>query len=196
MKNLLNHYLNNWDQWELWLSDPQHGSFEDYWQCPKIAQNPLQSANILETFIDEFNDRKNNLSLNADIPILGIFDECDKTFDKKQKAGISHIWTEIRHRKMKLILIGQSAEVGRQGWTWDELNNTSLMFIGDAIGTAIKHADDMGWASDMKSKIQATYAKISEFFNQVNSDIPVKNQYRLALLIDGMKYDFVEIPPA
>ncbi|MTJ10687.1 IS1 family transposase, partial [Anabaena sp. UHCC 0204] len=25
---------------------------------------------------------------------------------------------------------------------------------------------------------------------------PVKNHYRLALLVDGMKYDFVEIPPA
>ncbi|MFM6152146.1 MAG: hypothetical protein ACKPE3_03950, partial [Sphaerospermopsis kisseleviana] len=36
----------------------------------------------------------------------------------------------------------------------------------------------------------------SEFFNQVNSDIPVKNQYRFCLLIDGMKWDFVEIPPA
>lgn len=44
---------------------------------------------------------------------------------------------------MKLILIGQSSEVGKNGWTWDEMNNCSLLFIGDAVGTAIKHAEDM-----------------------------------------------------
>lgn len=196
VKNLLHHYANDWEGWELWLSDPQHGSFEDYWNCPKIAKSPTEAANVLEQFIEEFNDRKENQSFNPDIPVMGIFDETDKTFDKKQKAGISSIWTEIRHRKMKLILVGQSSEVGKQGWTWDEMNNCGLMFIGDAIGTAIKHADDMGWSQDMKSRIPSIYAKVSEFFNQQNADIPTKNHYRLALLIDGMKYDFVEIPPA
>ena len=196
VKNLLSHYINHWENWELWLSDPQHGSFEDYWLCPKIAKNPTEASHVLETFIEEFNDRKNNESFNPDIPVMGIFDETDKTFDKKQKGGISQIWTEIRHRKMKMILIGQSSEVGRQGWTWDEMNNCGLCFIGDAIGTAIKHADDMGWSSDMKTKIPSIYAKVSDFFNSQNADIPTKNHYRLALLIDGMKFDFVEIPPA
>jgi hypothetical protein len=196
VKNLLSHYVNHWENWELWLSDPQHGSFEDYWLCPKIAKSPQEASRILDEFIEEFTDRKNNQSFNPDIPVMLIQDECDKTFDKKQKAGISQIWTEIRHRKMKMILIGQSGEVGRQGWTWDEMNNCGLCFIGEAIGTAIKHADDMGWSSEMKTKIPSIYAKVSEFFNSQNADIPVKNQYRLALLIDGMKYDFVEIPPA
>ncbi|AFZ61439.1 hypothetical protein Anacy_6170 (plasmid) [Anabaena cylindrica PCC 7122] len=196
VKNLLHHYVNNLEGWELWLSDPQHGSFEDYWNCPKIAKSPTEASNILELFINEFTDRKNNQSFNPDISVMGIFDECDKTFDRKEKAGIAQVWTEIRHRKMKLCLIGQSGEVGKQGWTWDEMNNCSLMFIGDAIGTAIKHADDMGWSSDMKTKIPSIYAKVSEFFNQQNADIPVKNQYRFCLLIDGMKWDFVEIPPA
>ena len=196
VKNLLNHYINYWEGWELWLSDPQHGSFEDYWNCPKIAKSPSEASNILEVFCGEFKARKENESLNPDIPVMGIFDETDKTFDKKQKGGISQIWTEIRHRKMKMILIGQSSEVGRQGWTWDEMNNCGLCFIGDAIGTAIKHADDMGWSSDMKTKIPSIYAKVSDFFNSQNADIPTKNHYRLALLIDGMKFDFVEIPPA
>ena len=196
IKNLLSHYINHWEGWELWLSDPQHGSFEDYWNCPKIAKSPSEASNILEEFCGEFKARKENESLNPDIPIMGVFDECDKTFNKSEKQKISQIWTEIRHRKMKMILIGQSAEVGRQGWTWDELNNMSLMFIGDAIGTAIKHSEDMGWSQDMKTKIPSVYAKVSEFFNSQNADIPTKNHYRLALLIDGMKFDFVEIPPA
>ena len=196
VKNLLNYYVNHWEGWELWLSDPQHGSFEDYWNCPKIAKSPTEASNILEVFCGEFKARKENESLNPDIPVMGIFDETDKTFDKKQKGGISQIWTEIRHRKMKMILIGQSSEVGKNGWTWDEMNNCGLCFIGDAIGTAIKHADDMGWSQDMKSKIPSIYAKVSDFFNSQNADIPTKNHYRLALLIDGMKFDFVEIPPA
>ena len=196
VKNLLSHYVNSWEGWELWLSDPQHGSFEDYWNCPKIAKSPLEASHILELFCNEFKARKENESLNPDIPIMAIFDETDKTFDKKQKGGISQIWTEIRHRKMKMILIGQSSEVGKNGWTWDEMNNCGLIFIGDAIGTAIKHSEDMGWSQDMKSKIPSVYAKVSEFFNSQNADIPTKNHYRLALLIDGMKYDFVEIPPA
>jgi hypothetical protein len=196
IKNLLNHYISHWENWELWLSDPQHGSFEDYWLCPKIAKSPLEASHILETFVQEFMDRKDSESLNPDIPVMAIFDECDKTFDKKQKGEIAKIWTEIRHRKMKMILIGQSAEVGKQGWQWDELQNMSLMFLGGAIGTAIKHSDDLGWSQEMKSKIPSIYAKVSEFFNQQNADIPVKKHYRLALLVDGMKYDFVEIPPA
>ncbi|MFO5493583.1 MAG: hypothetical protein ACLBM6_13785, partial [Cuspidothrix sp.] len=44
VKNLLHHYLNTWEQWELWLSDPQHGSFEDYWNCPKIAKSPSEAS--------------------------------------------------------------------------------------------------------------------------------------------------------
>lgn len=196
VKNLLSHYINHWENWELWLSDPQHGSFEDYWNCPKIAKSPQEAVNILNVFCGEFKTRKENESLNPDIPVMGIFDECDKSFNKSEKQKISQIWTEIRHRKMKMILIGQSAEVGKQGWTWDELNNMSLMFIGDAIGTAIKHSEDMGWSQDMKTKIPSIYAKVSDFFNSVNADIPTKNHYRLALLIDGMKFDFVEIPPA
>ncbi|MTJ10688.1 hypothetical protein, partial [Anabaena sp. UHCC 0204] len=42
VKNLLSHYVNHWENWELWLSDPQHGSFEDYWNCPKIAKSPTE----------------------------------------------------------------------------------------------------------------------------------------------------------
>ncbi|MBD2667307.1 hypothetical protein H6G73_23025 [Richelia sinica FACHB-800] len=196
VKNLLSHYVNHWEGWELWLSDPQHGSFEDYWQCPKIAKSPTEASKVLELFIGEFNKRKEGISINENIPVMGIFDECDKTFDKKQKQGIAQIWTEIRHRKMKLILIGQSSEVGKNGWTWDEMNNCSLMFIGDAIGTAIKHADNLGWSSDMKSKIPSIYQKVSDWMNEANRDLPVKNHYRLGLLVDGMKYDFIEIPPA
>jgi predicted RNA-binding Zn-ribbon protein involved in translation (DUF1610 family) len=48
----------------------------------------------------------------------------------------------------------------------------------------------------MKLKIPSIYAKVSEFFQGINADIPPKKHYRLALLVDGMKYDFVEIPPA
>lgn len=196
VKNLLKHYLENWENWELWLSDPQHGSSEDYWQCAKVATSPAQANNILEAFADEFDNRKNSLSKFPDLPIMGIFDECDKSFDKKQKAIISQIWTEIRHRKMKLILIGQSGEVGKQGWQWDEMNNCILMFIGDAIATAIKHSDDLGWSADMKQKIPSIYAKASDFFASINADIPIKNQHRFCLLISGLKYDFLEIPPA
>lgn len=196
VKNLLKHYLESWDGWEFWLSDPQHGSSEDYWQCAKVATSPAQANNILEAFADEFDRRKQNLSNFPDLPIMGIFDECDKTFDKKQKAGISQIWTEIRHRKMKLILIGQSGEVGKQGWQWDEMNNCVLIFIGDAIATAIKHSDDLGWSADMKQKIPSIYSKVSDFFQAINADIPIKNHHRFCLLISGLKYDFVEIPPA
>lgn len=196
VKNLLKHYLENWEGWELWLSDPQHGSSEDYWQCAKVATSPAQAHQALEAFASEFDNRKNSLSKFQDLPIMGIFDESDKTFDKKQKAIISQIWTEIRHRKMKLILIGQSGEVGKQGWHWDEMNNCALMFIGDAIATAIKHSDDLGWSADMKQKIASIYSKVSEFFAFTNADIPVKNQHRFCLLISGLKYDFVEIPPA
>jgi hypothetical protein len=196
VKNILHNYVNNLEGWELWLSDPQHGSTQDFWNVPKVAKSPEQASDTLETFISEFMDRKNGRSLHPNVPVIGVFDETDKTFTKPEKQGIAQIWTEIRHRDMKLILIGQSGEVGKNGWTWDEMNNCSMLFIGEAIGTAIKHADDMGWSSDMCDSIPTVYRVVSDWMNEANRSIPAKNKYRLGLLINGLRYTFVEIPPA
>ena len=196
VKSILHNYVNSLEGWELWLSDPQHGSTQDFWNVPKVAKSPEQASEILETFISEFMARKNGRSLHANVPVIGIFDETDKTFTKPEKQGIAQIWTEIRHRDMKLILIGQSGEVGKNGWTWDEMNNCSMLFIGEAIGTAIKHADDMGWSSDMRDSIPTVYRVVSDWMNETNRSIPAKNKYRLGLLINGLRYTFVEIPTA
>lgn len=76
------------------------------------------------------------------------------------------------------------------------MNNCALLFIGDAIGTAIKHADDMGWDTGMRDKIPSTYRTVSEWMSEANKNIPAKNRYRLGLLVRGLRYDFVEIPVA
>jgi hypothetical protein len=196
VKNILHNYVNNLEGYEIWLSDPQHGSQQDYWDIPKTAKSPNEAKSLLNTFIDEFHDRKNGKSKYPNVLVLGVFDETDKTFDKNEKKAIAEIWTEIRHRDMRLILIGQSGEVGKNGWTWDEMNNCALLFIGEAIGTAIKHADDMGWDSGMKDKIPSTYRTVSEWMAEANKNIPAKNRYRLGLLVRGLRYDFVEIPVA
>jgi predicted RNA-binding Zn-ribbon protein involved in translation (DUF1610 family) len=196
VKNILHNYVNNLEGYEIWLSDPQHGSQQDYWDVLKAAKSPNEAKTLLDTFIDEFHARKNGKSKHPNVPVLGVFDETDKTFDKNEKKAIAEIWTEIRHRDMRLILIGQSGEVGKNGWTWDEMNNCALLFIGEAIGTAIKHADDMGWDSGMKDKIPSTYRTVSEWMVEANKNIPAKNRYRLGLLVRGLRYDFVEIPVA
>jgi hypothetical protein len=196
VKNILHNYVNNLEGYEIWLSDPQDGSQQDFWNIPKAAKSPNEAKALLETFIDEFHARKNGKSKHPSVPVLGVFDETDKTFDKNEKKAIAEIWTEIRHRDMRLILIGQSGEVGKQGWTWDEMNNCALLFIGEAIGTAIKHADDMGWDSGMKDKIPSTYRTVSEWMAEANKNIPAKNRYRLGLIVRGLRYDFVEIPVA
>jgi hypothetical protein len=196
VKNILHNYVNNLEGYEIWLSDPQDGSQQDFWEVPKAAKSPSQAKALLDTFIDEFHARKNGKSKHPNVSVLGVFDETDKTFDKNEKKAISEIWTEIRHRDMRLILIGQSGEVGKNGWTWDEMNNCALLFIGEAIGTAIKHADDMGWDSGMKDKIPSTYRTVSEWMAEANKNIPAKNRYRLGLIIRGLRYDFVEIPVA
>jgi predicted RNA-binding Zn-ribbon protein involved in translation (DUF1610 family) len=196
VKNILHNYVNNLEGFEIWLSDPQDGSQQDFWEVPKAAKSPSQAKALLNSFIDEFHARKNGKSKHPNVSVLGVFDETDKTFDKNEKKAIAEIWTEIRHRDMRLILIGQSGEVGKQGWTWDEMNNCALLFIGEAIGTAIKHADDMGWDSGMKDKIPSTYRIVSEWMAEANKNIPAKNRYRLGLLVRGLRYDFVEIPVA
>lgn len=196
VKNILHNYVNNLEGYEIWLSDPQHGSQQDFWEISKAAKSPNEAKALLDTFIDEFHARKNGKSKHPTVPVLGVFDETDKTFDKNEKKAIAQIWTEIRHRDMRLVLIGQSGEVGKNGWTWDEMNNCALLFIGEAIGTAIKHADDMGWDSGMKDKIPATYRTVSEWMGEANKNIPAKNRYRLGLLVRGLRYDFVEIPVA
>jgi predicted RNA-binding Zn-ribbon protein involved in translation (DUF1610 family) len=97
---------------------------------------------------------------------------------------------------MRLILIGQSGEVGKNGWTWDEMNNCTMLFIGDAIATAIKHANDLGTVNQNLENIQNTYKICSDWMKDANKNFPVENQYRLALIVSGGKYEFIEIPPA
>jgi hypothetical protein len=195
VKNLIQSYVNN-ESFEIWLSDPQHGSDQDFWEIPKIATDTTTAVDALNSFVDEFSARKEKRSTNPKLSILGIFDECDKTYDRNQKQKISKIWTEIRHHNMRLILIGQSGEVGKNGWTWDEMNNCTMLFIGDAIGTAIKHANDLNTVAQNLETIEKTYKTVSVWMRDANQDIPVENQYRLALIVSGGKFQFIEIPPA
>jgi peptidoglycan hydrolase CwlO-like protein len=195
VKNLIQSYVNN-EEFEIWLSDPQNASPEDYWEIPKIATDTTTAVTALNDYVDEFSARKEKTSLNPRLSILGIFDECDKTYDKTQKQKFSKIWTEIRHHNMRLILIGQSGEVGKNGWTWDEMNNCTMLFIGDAIGTAIKHANDLNTVAQNLETIEKTYKTVSAWMKDASQDIPVENQYRLALIVSGGKYEFIEIPPA
>jgi peptidoglycan hydrolase CwlO-like protein len=195
VKNLIQSYVNN-ENFEIWLSDPQHGSDQDFWDIPKIGTDTTTAVDALNSFVDEFSARKEKRSTNPKLSILGIFDECDKTYDRTEKQKISKIWTEIRHHNMRLILIGQSGEVGKNGWTWDEMNNCTMLFIGDAIGTAIKHANDLNTVAQNLETIEKTYKTVSAWMREANQDIPVENQYRLALIVSGGKYEFIEIPPA
>jgi hypothetical protein len=195
VKNLIQSYVDN-EKFEIWLSDPAHGSDQDFWDIPKIATDTKSAVEALESFITEFSARKEKRSQNPKLPILGIFDECDKTYKKPEKLKIAEIWTEIRHHNMRLILIGQSSEVGKNGWTWDEMHNCTMLFIGDAIGTAIKHPNDLHVVGQNLETIEKTYKTVSAWMREANTDIPIENQYRLALIISGGKYEFIEIPPS
>lgn len=196
-KNIVAYFLTL-DNWEIWVSDPLHGSEEDYWHCPKVATSPSESAKAYSEFVKVHKDRQAKRPAITDKFVLGIFDEFDKQHDDDDKKTATEIMTAIRHTKQRQILIGQSGEVGSNHWTWDAMKNCSLLFIEDAIGTAIKHDKDLGWSLAKKREIQRKYEKFTEWAAAKNEsqNLSSENAYRIGLIIVGDRYEFLEIPSA
>jgi predicted RNA-binding Zn-ribbon protein involved in translation (DUF1610 family) len=197
VKNLMDYYLKNVDGYEIWLSDPQDGSEEDYWDCEKAATTPTTASNLFNKFATLLRSRDAKTSTEPSTPILGVFDEFDKKHPMDDKLTASQIWTTIRHHSMRLILIGQSGEVGKNKWTWDEMMNCSLLFITDAIPTFIKHAEkDLQMNPIKLKKFVDAYNKAKTHIDDANKDIEPENQYRLAALYCGGQTLLLEIPSA
>ncbi|MEC4811889.1 MAG: hypothetical protein SAK29_01305 [Scytonema sp. PMC 1069.18] len=197
VKNLVDYYLKHVDGYEIWLSDPQDGSSEDHWDCEKTATTPKEATELFNRYAALLRARDAKSSTDPNIPILGIFDEFDKKHDKDDKVTASQIWTTIRHHNMRMILIGQSGEVGKNYWQWDEMTNCVLLFITDAIPTFIKHATkDLGMDADDLEKFSKRYNKAKKAIEQANEEIDTENKYRLAALYVGGKAMLLEIPEA
>ncbi len=199
LKNLLAYWVNQ-PGWEIWLSDPVDGSDEDYWDTPKIAADPIQAGIAYNSFVELHRARINQSPAFTDKFVLAVFDEFDKQHDDDDKESALAIMTAIRHTKQRQILIGQCAEVGKNKWTWDDMNNCAMLVLGNSIGTLCKHlAKDMGWSTNRANTVKKEYEKFSDWArknNDSNPDIPGENQYRIGLLVVSGRYEFLEIPSA
>jgi len=200
VKNLLA-YFANIEGWEIWLSDPLHGSDEDYWDTPKIATTAKDAGKAYDLFLQLHKERKDLKQPGfTDRNVLGVFDEFDKQHSKDDKEQAKEIMTAIRHSNQRQILIGQCAEVGSNGWTWDDMKNCSLLVLGASIGSLIKHLrTDFGWSTKKVNQVKREYEKFSQWAdnqNDSNPDIPDENQTRIGLLVVGDKYQFLELPIA
>ncbi|MBD2303202.1 hypothetical protein [Nostoc sp. FACHB-190] len=195
-KILIDGYCQHEDGWEIWLSDPMDGSDEDYWELPKVATDKNSAKQAFKIFANEFDSRAAKQSPYAQMKVLGVFDEFDKQHPDSDKQRVKKIWTAIRHQNMRLILMGQSSEVGSNHWTWDEMKNCTLLFIGDAIDTAIKHYKDIGWDLKTKNLIQKNYKAIYEWMEAKNENLSPDKRYRVTLLVCGQTWRFLEVPPA
>lgn len=181
---------------EVWLSDPMDGSDEDRWEVPKAAKSSKEGGQLLKEYITEFKNRKDKKSDRNDIQVLGLFDEFDKEHPRDDKDLVKSIWTAIRHHNMKLILMGQSSEVGSNGWQWDEMKNCTCLFVGSGITTAIKHAKDLGLSRATANQLEVQNDQISNWLEAKNQGLDAANQYRVGLLVCGDKTRFIELPPA
>jgi len=181
---------------EIWLSDPMDGSDEDRWEVPKAAKSSREARQLLKEFEGEFRRRKDKVSDRKDVPVVGLFDEFDKEHPRDDKDLVKSIWTAIRHHKMKLILMGQSSEVGSNGWQWDEMKNCACLFVGSGITTAIKHAKDLGLSRAIASQLESQNDQIQNWLESKNQGLDAANQYRVGLLVCSDKAQFIEFPPA
>jgi DNA-directed RNA polymerase subunit RPC12/RpoP len=116
----------------------------------------------------------------------------------KHKETAAKIMTAIRHTKQRQILIGQTAEVGSNGWKWDDMKQCSLLVLGESIGTLCKHlVKDLGWTLKKSNEVKKQYEKFSDWTNKKNDsnpDLPPENITRIGLLITGSKFQFLELP--
>ncbi len=195
-KLIIQEYCNHETDYEIRLSDPLHGSDQDYWNCPKVATDKTTAHKVFLDFVNEHKARSNKTSTYKNQKILGMFDEFDKQHSQDDKKLAAEIWTAIRHNKMRLILFGQSAEVGGTSWTWDDMNNCSMLFLGDGIATAIKHYKDIGFSVKYKNQLQRQYEQIKDWLKDKNQGLDAAKEYRVALLVIGQDAKFLELPPA
>lgn len=200
VKNLLA-YFANIEGWEIWLSDPVDGSDEDHWDTPKIATNAKDAGKSYQLFLRLHKERKDLKQPGfTDRNVLAVFDEFDKQHSKEDKEQAKQIMTAIRHSNQRQILIGQCAEVGANGWAWDDMKNCALLVLGASIGSLVKHLrQDFGWTTKKVNQVKREYEKFSTWadnLNVANPDIPNENQTRIGLLVVGDKYQFLELPIA
>ncbi|NJO62520.1 MAG: IS1 family transposase [Richelia sp. RM2_1_2] len=136
----------------------------------------------------------------TDRSVLAVFDEFDKQHSDDDKEQAKKIMTAIRHSNQRQILIGQCAEVGSNGWAWDDMKNCSLLVLGASIGSLCKHlTKDLGWTKKKENQVKREYERFSTWAdnqNANNPDIPDENQTRIGLLVTGDRYQFLEIPIA
>lgn len=199
-KNLVG-YFSELEEWEIWISDPLHGSDQDYWDAPKIATDNKEAKQAYKLFHQLHRTRKDDkVNGFTDRYVLGIFDEFDKQHSDTDKETAKDIMTALRHTKQRQMLIGQCAEVGSNGWSWDDMKNCSMLVLGDSIGTLCKHlVKDLGWTIKKSNEVKRKYEKFSDWAqkkNESNPDIPNENAYRIGLLVVGSRYDFLELPNA
>lgn len=200
LKNYLE-YLVKQSGWEIWLSDPVDGSTEDYWDCPKIATDASSAAKAYKKFLNLHDIReKSKVDGFTDLNVVGIFDEFDRNHSKEQHEEALRVMVSIRHTRLRQVLVGQCAEVGKNGWTWGDMTNCSLLALEKSIGILKKHLkSDMGWTSNQLKKLEKDYNQFTKWRddqNAENPDIPYENRIRLGLLIIGDSYQFLEVPIA
>ncbi len=200
IKNLLAYFVEQ-DGWELWLSDPVADSDEDYWDCPKIATDTNSARKAYSEFVNLHETRyQAKVKGFTSRDVLAVFDEFDREHSEEQHEQAQKIMTSIRHTGLRQILVGQCAEVGKNGWTWDDMKNCSLLALEGSIGTLKKHlTTDMGWTRPKVTKLGKEYDKYRKWADEQNAenpDRPVENQTRLGLLVIGDSYQFLEIPMA
>jgi predicted nucleic acid-binding Zn-ribbon protein/predicted RNA-binding Zn-ribbon protein involved in translation (DUF1610 family) len=192
-------YFAELEGWETWISDPIHGSEQDYWDCPKLAKDKAQAKKAYGDFAKLHATRK-DLKIDGFTSnfVLGIFDEFDKQHEDDDKETAAKIMTAIRHTKQRQILIGQTAEVGSNGWKWDDMKQCSLLVLGESIGTLCKHlVKDLGWTLKKSNEVKRQYEKFSDWAskkNDSNPDLPPENITRIGLLVTGSKFQFLELP--
>jgi hypothetical protein len=197
-KHLVN-YFSQLADWEIWVSDPIHGSEQDFWDCEKIAKDKSEARKAYKQFSDLHSTRK-DLKIDGftSKAVLGIFDEFDKQHEQDDKETAAKIMTAIRHTRQRQILIGQTAEVGSNGWTWDDMKQCTLLVLGDSIGTLCKHlVKDLGWTVKKSNEVKRQYEKFSDWAEKKNEsypDIPGENRTRIGLLVVGSRYQFLELP--
>lgn len=200
LKNYLVHLIKQ-SGWEIWLSDPVHGLAKDYWDCPKLATDAKTAAKAYKNFVSLHDTReKDKIDGFTNLKVVGIFDEFDRNHSKEQHDEALRVMASIRHTQMRQILVGQCAEVGKNGWNWGDMTNCSLLAIEKSIGILKKHLKkDMGWSANQMKNLERDYNRFIKWRDQQNADNPdrpYENRIRLGMLIIGDTYKFLEIPMA
>ena len=170
---------------EFYYSNPQDNSQKNYTGLTAVARSHKESAKLMQAVVNRLDARAKGYESKAHINY--IFDEIDGTLSSESQdfsKAMLRVAKEASHQNIYMLVIGQYGTVKNIGLQWTDLNNFTLVYIGNVAIDYLNNADY--FTTDEKERLKRQANKLIEYCAAKNESEGMShldaNAYRFALV--------------